>query len=85
MGSLAGVTLQSLENVDGHNVIVELTRQPRQFEKLLDWLAPPAPVVALGTRIWRFIALGTKSVRLKIRHQVLLFLNSIQDGEFPPR
>jgi acyl carrier protein len=74
MGSLAGVTLQSLENVDEHNVIVELTRQPRQFEQLLEWLAPPAPVVAQRTRICRFIKLGVKSVRLRIlRH------------EFPPR
>jgi acyl carrier protein len=73
MGSLPGVILQSLENVGEHNVIVELTRQPRQFEQLLDWLAPPAPVVTQGTRIWRFITLGIKSFRLQIlRHQILL-------------
>jgi hypothetical protein len=86
MGSLEGVTLQSLENVDAHNVIAELTRQPRQFEQLLDWLAPPAPVVAQGTRVWRFITLSIKSVRLQIlRHQILLSFDSTQDAEFPPR
>ena len=69
MGRLAGVTLQSLGNVDKHNIVVELTREPRQFEKLLAWLAPPAPVKQ-GARVWRFITLAIKSIRLRIlRHQ----------------
>ena len=71
MDGLAGVTLHSLEDVSEHNVIKELTRQPRQFELLLDWLAPPAPVPR-ATRIWRFITLGIKSVRLRILHRPIL-------------
>jgi amino acid adenylation domain-containing protein len=65
MGSLEGVTLQPLENVEDHNVMGEFARQPHQFERLLDWLGPPAPFMR-GTRIWRFIMLGSKSVRWRI-------------------
>ena len=60
MGTLSCVTLQAVEDFDGHNVTVELIKRG-QFEEMLHWLVPPA--ADWSTWIQRRIASHLRSIR----------------------